>query len=130
MSLPVSAQEGPGPMLAPERRCFSGWLCTAGLVGRQVTTGKAKEKLPLTSAYPRVLVLGNLQLPEIQKFKWIIHVGRVHRGNMEFRITSILSNVLSTVKETILKCTCSPSNSTFRRCFPFLNYIALSVLNS
>lgn len=63
MSLPVSAQEGPGPMLAPERRCFSGWLCAAGLVGRQVTTGKAKEKLPLTSAYPRVLVLGNLQLP-------------------------------------------------------------------
>lgn len=50
-------------MLAPEERCLSRWLYTAELVGRQVTTGKAKEKLPLTPTYLRVLVLGNLQLP-------------------------------------------------------------------
>lgn len=66
-------------MLAPEERCWSRWLYTAVLVGRQVTTEKAKEKLPLTPAYLRVLVLGNLQLPEIQskKFKWIMHLARV-----------------------------------------------------
>lgn len=50
-------------MLAPEEPCWSRWLYTAVLVGRQVTTEKAKEKLPLTPAYLRVLVLGNLQLP-------------------------------------------------------------------
>lgn len=51
-------------MPVPERCCLSTWLCTAAeLVGRQVTTGKAKEKLPSTSAYPRVLVLGNLRPP-------------------------------------------------------------------
>lgn len=33
------------------------------LVGKQVTTGKAKEKFPLTSTNTRVLVLGNHQLP-------------------------------------------------------------------
>lgn len=50
-------------MLAPEGCCLSRWLCTAEQVGRQVTTEKPKEKLPLTSIYPRVLVFGNLQLP-------------------------------------------------------------------
>ena len=53
-------------MLAPEERGLSRWFYTAELVGRQVTTGKAKEKLPLTPTYLRVLVLGNLQLPEIR----------------------------------------------------------------
>ena len=50
-------------MLAPEEHCSSRWLYTAALVGRQITTEKAKEKLALTLAYLRVLVLGNLQLP-------------------------------------------------------------------
>lgn len=64
MSLLVSAQEG--PRLAPERCCLSRWLCTVELVGRHISTGKVKEKLPLTSTHSRVLGLGNLQLPEIQ----------------------------------------------------------------
>ena len=64
MSLVVSAQEG--PYAGTEERCSSRWLYTAALVGRQVTTGKARAKLPLTPAYLRVLVLGNIQLPEIQ----------------------------------------------------------------
>lgn len=38
---------------------------------------KKEKKVPLTSVYPRVLVLGNLQLPEIQKFKWIKHLERM-----------------------------------------------------
>lgn len=66
-------------MLAPEGCYLSRWLCTAEQVGRQVTTEKAKEKLPLTSIYPRVLIFGNLQLPAIQKFKWIMHLGRVQQ---------------------------------------------------
>lgn len=74
-------------MPVPERCCLSTWLCTAAeLVGRQVTTGKAKEKLPSTSAYPRVLVLGNLRPPEIQKFKWIMHLGRVHRDTWNYEL--------------------------------------------
>lgn len=80
----ASAQEGPVP--APGRCSSSSWFWTAEVAGRQVTAGKAKEKLPLTSAYPKVLVLGNLQLPEIQKFKWIMHLAIVHRGTWNYEL--------------------------------------------
>ena len=39
------------------------WLYTAEMIRRQITAGKAKEKVSLTLTYLRVLVLGNLQLP-------------------------------------------------------------------
>lgn len=67
LSLVFSAQEGP---LAGSRGCcLCRWPCIVELAGRQVTTGKAKGKLPLTSTYCKVLgtlhckVLGTLQLP-------------------------------------------------------------------
>lgn len=104
-------------MLAPQGCCLSRWLCTAEQVGRQVTTEKAKEKLPLTSIYPRVLVLGNLQLPAIQKFKWIMHLGRVQQEYLALGITYILFSIM---KETILKHSCSPPNLTFRKSFLIL----------